>query len=105
MTTVVLQQASECGHISVNSVNIDTSAIKSCKKIKTDKISTSSSLSMAFNVSNSGCNTWWIILASVVCGVIILGIAVVAVLAIVWRPFREKIRPFSHKRPNKSAMA
>ena len=105
LTTVLLQQSSECGAIGASVVNVDTRAIKSCKKIETNKISSSSTISMTFRVSNSGCNTWWIILVSVVCGVIILAIGVVIVLAIVWRPFREKIRPFSRKRSNKGAVA
>ena len=105
LTTVLLQQSSECSAIGASVVNVDTRAIKSCKKIETNKISSSSSLSMAFRVSNSGCNTWWIILVSVVCGVIILAIGVVVILAIVWRPFREKIRPYSRKHSNKTTIA
>lgn len=99
LTAHLLLQAPSCGAISPSSVNIDTSAIKSCKKVKTDKIGTSSGFSATFTVNSSGCNRWWIILVSVICGVIILAIIVVVVLAIVWRPFRERIRPFSRKRP------
>ena len=105
LTTVLLQQSSECSAIGASVVNVDTRAIKSCKKIETNKISSSSTISMAFRVSNNGCNTWWIILVSVVCGVIILAIVVVVILAIVWRPFREKIRPFSRKRQGTSMAA
>lgn len=65
----------------------------SCKKIKVDKISTAGTLSAAFTPDSSGCNRWWIILVSVIAGVIILGGAVAAAIAWVWhqRRFGEKL--------------
>lgn len=105
LTTQLLQQASSCNAISASSVNIDTSAIKSCKKIKTSKISSSSGFAATFTLSTSGCNTWWIILVSVVCGLILIGIIVVAVLSVAWPAFRTKLRPFSGRRKGQRNIA
>lgn len=105
LTAHLIQQSSSCSAISALSVNIDASAIKSCKKIKTDKIGNSSGFAATFTVSSSGCNTWWIILVSVVCGVILIAVIIVVVLAIAWPSFRAKIRPFSRGRTGPNNVA
>lgn len=104
LTTQALAQSPYCSAIAASSVNIDTSAVKSCKKVKTEKIGSPSGFTAVFSLNSSGCNAWWIILVSVVCGVILVAVIVVVVLATVWRPFREKLRPFSRQRSGKGAI-
>lgn len=105
LTAQLLQQASSCHAISASSVVVDTRSIKSCKKIKVDKIASSSGFAATFTVSNIGCNMWWIILVSVICGVILLAIIILVILAAVSPAFRTKIRPFSGKRSPEGAVA
>ena len=53
----------------------------SCKKVKANKVFSGNTLSAAFTVDTSGCNKWWIILVSVICGVVVIGV-IAAVVAI-----------------------
>ena len=67
--------------------NVGVSALvkgSSCKKVKANKVFSGNTLSAAFTVDTSGCNTWWIILVSVVCGVVVIGViaAVVAIMLV-----------------------
>ena len=67
---------------STSDLNIGT-RIKgsSCKTVSVSKVpSSNGSLSGLFQVSRGGCNTWWIILVSVLGGVVLLGI-VIAIIA------------------------
>ena len=89
----------------LNSVNLVTTAKSGCKKVKTQKVvsESGSTLSALFTLDRSGCNTWWIILVSVICGVILIAIIVVVLLAVFYKPFRAKIRPFSQRSQNRAA--
>ena len=71
-----------------------------CKKVKTQKVVTNSGtlLGAYFTLDKSGCKTWWIILVSVICGAILIAVIAVILLAVLYKPFREKIRPFSKSR-------
>ena len=84
----------------LNSVNLVTTAKSGCKKVKTQKVvsESGSTLSALFTLDRSGCNTWWIILVSVICGLILVGIIAVVLLAVFYAPFRQKIRPYSKPR-------
>lgn len=68
-----------------------------CKKIKTNIVSTSKTLSATFTIDSSRCNLWWIILVSVVCGILVLAVLIIILLAVFVPSFREKIRPFSKR--------
>lgn len=71
-----------------------------CRKMKVAKVTSSdqTTLSGLFTVDSSACNTWWIILVSVICGVILLILITFILLAIFWKPFRMKFRPYSSTR-------
>lgn len=85
----------------LNNVNV-IATVKSggCKKVKAQKVvsDSGSSLGAYFTLDKSGCNTWWIILVSVVCGVVVLAVIALLLLVALYPPFREKIRPFSKGR-------
>ena len=82
VTTEVVHQGPGCAAISSSSLNVDSSGIKSCKSVSTDKIGTGSGLAATFTVHTSKCNVWWIVLVSVLCGAVIIALVVTI---IVWR--------------------
>lgn len=82
-----------CRSLDQVALNTQVDDQKSCKKIKVDKIATAGSLSGIFTPDSSGCNVWWIVLVSVIAGVIIVGGVVAGVIAFLWhqRKFGEKV--------------
>ena len=74
VTTEVVHQGPGCAAISSSSLNVDSSGIKSCKSVSTDKIGTGSGLAATFTVHTSKCNVWWIVLVSVLCVLALLGV-------------------------------
>ena len=104
-TLIVLSStASQCTDLSTVSISA-TSSSKTCKKVNAEKVLSADGKTMSslFTVSSSGCNTWWIILVSVVVGVIIISTAILALLAAFYKPFRAKLRPFSNAQRNRTA--
>lgn len=71
---------------------------KGCKQLKTSTVADSKTLSATFKIDTSRCNLWWIILASVLGGLLLIGIVIVALLSIFVPAVRYKLRPFSRKR-------
>ena len=85
-----------CQDLSQVSVTLDVKG-SSCRKAKVTKATSNGQLSGLFSVDSSGCNTWWIILVSVICGIIVL-LVVVAILLVVFVPsIRNKIRPYEKR--------
>ena len=76
----LIRQGEGCHAISASAVEIDSSGIKSCKTVKTDKIGSPSGLAITFRVNTSKCNVWWIVLVSVLCVVAIVVVVVVIVV-------------------------
>lgn len=98
LTTQLLSQSSTCNALSTASVSVDTSAIKSCKRIETDKVSNSAGLAATFSISSSKCNRWWIILVSVLCAVVVITIVVVVVVVSCSQRARHAMQPYSKRR-------
>lgn len=95
----LLSYDSNCDNI--DSVNVIASVKNGgCKKVKvTSKKGSnhgSQTLSAFFSIDSSRCNRWWIILVSVVCGVIVLAVIILAILVATVPSIRSKIRPFSN---------
>ena len=88
-----------CSDLSQVSVTLDVKG-SSCRKAKVTKATSNGQLSGLFSVDSSGCNTWWIILVSVICGVIVLLVIIFILLAIFVPAVRQCLRPFSKKRRN-----
>lgn len=89
--------ATNCNDL--NSINVSSKVTgSSCRKVSVQKSVSSGQLSGLFTVDASRCNTWWIILVSVLCGVIVLLIVVVVLLVLFVPSVRNCIRPFSRKR-------
>jgi hypothetical protein len=91
----LLSQLAGCSNsLSGVKVAVDTPK-SSCRKVKGDTSeSTPSSLTVAFKLDNSGCNTKWIILGSVLGGVIVIGTIVILLLVKFNAGFRSKVLPY-----------
>lgn len=73
-----------------------------CRKVKaTIANESSTSLSAFFTLDTSKCNLWWIILVSVIAGLVLLGAIGLALLAACSPAFRRKVRPFADARQNR----
>lgn len=80
---LILVNSSYASCVDLSSVTIDVKVTGSgCRKAKADKIATANSLAAAFSVSSSACNLWWIILASVLCALVLIGVIVGVVVNI-----------------------
>lgn len=90
---------SQCAVPSGSNINIQVNAPskRSCDKIKANLISNGQTMTGVFRLDSSKCNTWWIILVSVLGGVFIIVIVLVLIFALV-PAARECIRPYSRSR-------
>lgn len=68
-----------------------------CRKAKAQKVTTSQTLSALFTVNQSSCNTWWIILLSVLVAVVIIAAVTLALLTFFVPSVRNIVRPFSKR--------
>lgn len=102
-TLIVTSSTSGNCTTDLNNVNLIVSSKSSgCKKVKAQKVVSSDGTTMGayFTLDKSGCsNTWWIILVSVICGIVFIGVVIFALLAVLWKPLRVKIRPYSNRAP------
>jgi hypothetical protein len=75
-----------------------SSQSKSCKKLKMDRDTSQPATQFAviFEVDKSRCNLWWIILVSVVGGVLVI-VAIVVLLAM-FTPLKKVVRPFTRRK-------
>ena len=104
-TQSFLTQSSSCEEISASVITVVSSKVKTCKQVKVDKVSNSLGLAATFSLNTSKCNVWWIILVSVLCGLILVAIIVVVIVVSCNKNVREKLRPFSQSRRTRAFSA
>lgn len=100
LQTLITTNSANCSG-DLSNVTINTKSTKDgCKKLSAQKVllDGGSTLGAYFSVDSSRCKIWWIILVSVICGLILVAVIVVVLLAIFCKPFRQKIRPYSKAR-------
>jgi alpha-tubulin suppressor-like RCC1 family protein len=89
--------SASCGDSDLN--NLMISSPKDCRKVKVTRDQESSttgiSYTATFKVSRADCDRWWIILTSVLGGLIIL-IAIIAILFTV-TPLKQVVRPYTKR--------
>ena len=87
--------SAQCGSLS-GVQNIEVSSPKNCRSVSAvrDK-SADTSLAVIFKVDRSKCDRWWIILVSVLGGVILL--VLIFVLLATFTPLKALIRPFTKR--------
>lgn len=82
--TLLTVNSTQCGSTSLDAVVISTHVNgKTCRKVSAKSVQGDGSLSGLFVVSSSGCNVWWIILVSVLGGVLLLTAAVAVAVVLV----------------------
>lgn len=91
----LLNYPSTCNLTGV-SINAHVSG-SSCKKVKVQTISSSSSLSGLFSIDSSKCNTWWIVLVSVLCGVILVTAIILVLLILAIPSARAHLLPLKSR--------
>ena len=86
-----------CSDLSAVTVKSDVTG-STCKKVTTEKEPQSTQLVALFSVSDAGCkgksNTWWIIVVSVVCGVVVIGVVVLILVFTFNKKARNCCRPY-----------
>lgn len=90
---LVVLSASATACTNLSSVALSTKLTSStCKSIKSEKVLSTDggTLSALFTVSSSGCNTWWIILVSVLVAVVIIGAVIAVAVAMIWNRKKAK---------------
>lgn len=105
---LLLSSSSANCSVDLNSIDLSTTISgSSCKKVSVKKVTSDdgSTLSGIFTLDNSSCKTWWIILVSVVCGVIVLIVLALILMAIFWPAFRAKVRPYNKARKDHNNVA
>lgn len=88
-----------CSGLGNTPINLKTQG-SSCKKAKARTVESNGVISSLFTIDSSGCNRWWIILVSVICGLILILIIVLVLLAIFVPSVRVFFRPFSNRNKN-----
>ena len=86
-----------CNDLSNVTVVLKTTG-SSCRRAMATKATSSGTLSALFTVNTSRCNTWWIILVSVICGVIVILVIIFALLVLLVPSVRHFVRPYSKPR-------
>ena len=88
---VTFSNASACD-TNLNGLALDTQVSHGCRKVKTEKVISSdgNTFGAYFTVDASGCNTWWIVLVSVICGVVILGVIAAVIAGVLWKNYKAK---------------
>lgn len=93
------------GSIDLNSVAVNSKVTSGCKKVKAQKVilDDGKTLGAYLSLDNSGCKTWWIITVSVIAGLVFLAVIALILLGVFYKPFRQKIRPYSNARRRRAA--
>ena len=90
---------SNCSSDSLDSLKLESKVNgTTCRKVKTAKAVSNGQLSGIFTIDSSSCNTWWIILVSVICGAVVIGVLILALLTYGVPRLKAAIRPFSRPR-------
>ena len=96
---LIILANSNCSNDDLTDIVVSFSVSGStCRKVKPSKSVSNGSLSGIFTIDSSSCNTWWIVLVSVICGVIVLGIVIFVLLVIFVPKVRFAVRPYSRPR-------
>lgn len=87
-------QDPSCGNLSSVALNTKLKG-KNCKKVSTQKVESAGTISALFTIDSSSCRVWWIVLASVLGGLVLIAVVVVVLLVIFVKPVRTFFRPYS----------
>lgn len=90
------QPTSQTNSVDLSSVRLNLKTKSSgCKRISVEKVKpTKNNITAMFAMNKSKCNLWWIILISVIGGIIILAVIAIVLAATFIPSFKEQIRPY-----------
>lgn len=107
LTQILLQQSSNSSSCSsLENVSINVRPQKdSCKKAKAQRQVSlqNGTLSALFTLDTSKCKIWWIVLVSVLAGIVLIAVLIVALLVAFVPRVRGKILPYSKASQNRRA--
>ena len=88
-------------------VQLNTKVSSGCRKAVAKKAVSNDGQTFGayFTIDSSGCNRGWIIAVAVSVAVVVVIIVAIVVLAVVYKPFRECIRPHSKRRKASSSIS
>ena len=96
--------SSNCSNDNLDSVTVDSRIRGStCRKVKATKTISNGQLSGIFTIDSSPCRTWWIILVSVIGGIVVLAVLILVLLVIFVPKIRYAVRPYSRPRDRAKA--
>lgn len=87
---------SSCSTSSTRLTIIKVKTDRACQKVKNVRDDSKNYLTVTFTVQSSNCDRWWIILVSVLCGVILLVLIALIIILLLPSRYRAKLQPF-HK--------
>jgi hypothetical protein len=85
--------------------SITAKSAKKCQKVTGETQGTANTLSVILKFNGNKCNTWWIIVASVVGGLLVIAIVTIILLATFNKSVKSKMRPYwsRHKQPESTS--
>ena len=103
LTQTLISSDGSCNNLDLVQLN---SVVKgsSCRDLKVEKSVSNGQLSALFTVNTSRCNTWWIILASVLASAVVIFCVVMIILVLFVPSVRECLRPYSKRSRTKASI-
>lgn len=92
----------ESNGLSVN-IEVNSASKKKCEKVKATLESNGQVMTGVFKIDSSQCNIWWIVLVSVLGGVVLIVIALVLIFTLV-PAARECIRPYVKRKHTRTSI-
>lgn len=93
----ILSGNGSCSNFSMSGLELSGNTKNGCRQVGVQQLrSSNGGLTALFTMTSSGCknNTWWIILVSVLCGVVILGVIIAVVVLVL---LKKHTATASHK--------
>ena len=81
----------------LRSIKLKARSTSGCKKLKSQSSISPDGLTLSgvFTISTSSCNTWWIVLASVLGGLVVLAVIITIIVVVSCPKLRMKARPYA----------
>ena len=95
--TLLSQEGTNCS-LNLSTIPVRVTQSSTCKQVAVSNKSSYNNLSLILDVNGLKCDLWWIILISVIGGLLVIGIVVFLIVFQVSSKLRKIVRPFSLRR-------